>query len=166
MKKYYILLFGLAISFYACKKNTDSTSANGKTTVATNLNNDLMLKLVNEKRASGCNCGTTAMPPVAALSWNDLLASAALSHSKSMNSNNFFSHTSLNGASAGDRITAAGYKWTSYGENIASGQPTEQAVFDAWMNSEGHCKNIMGKNYKEMGIARDGKYWTQDFGSK
>ncbi|RYD80002.1 MAG: hypothetical protein EOP55_03340 [Sphingobacteriales bacterium] len=68
MKRQYILLFGIAIAFSACKKNITQTAAIADLSVATNLNNDLMLKLVNEKRAAGCNCGTTAMPRVGAIS--------------------------------------------------------------------------------------------------
>jgi uncharacterized protein YkwD len=169
MKKSYLALICVAFSIASCKKSDIDAVTNPSNTgnpVTTNLNNDLLLKLVNEKRASGCNCGTTVMPPVAALTWNNLLAAAALTHSKDMNANNYFSHTSLNGNSPGDRITTTGYKWSAYGENIAAGQPTEQAVFDAWITSEGHCKNIMSSLFKEMGAAKDGKYWTQEFGKQ
>lgn len=149
----------------SCEKNAEVQSENLQTTPASvGLNAELVLKLVNEKRSAGCNCGTTAMPPVAALKWNNLLAAAALAHSKDMDANNYFSHTSPDGRNAGDRITAAGYKWMAYGENIAAGQPTEQAVFDAWINSEGHCKNIMSAGFNELGAAKAGKYWTQEFG--
>lgn len=168
MNKFLLLYFCVFLFLISCKKNReiqpDAFPLNSGTAVSTGLNADLLLKLVNEKRSSGCNCGVTVMPPVATLKWNNLLAVAALVHSKDMNANNYFSHTSPDGRNAGDRITAAGYKWIAYGENIAAGQPTEQAVFDAWINSEGHCKNIMSTNYKEMGAAKDGKYWTQEFG--
>lgn len=166
--KILLLIFCVVVGFTSCKKTTmtieSATPENTGAPVATNLNNNLLLKLVNDKRTSGCNCGTTIMPPVSPLTWNNALAAAALSHSKDMNANNYFDHNSQNGKTPGDRIIAAGYKWTTYGENIAAGQPTEQIVFDAWINSEGHCKNIMNANFKEMGIAKDGKYWTQDFG--
>jgi len=33
------------------------------------------------------------------------------------------------------------------------------------LHSPGHCANIMNKNFREMGVARVGDYWTQDFGS-
>lgn len=168
MKKIFVLITVLAIGFTSCKKTAiDSETVapvNNGAAVITNLNNDFLLKLVNDKRIAGCNCGTTVMPPVAVLNWNNLLAAAALAHSKDMNANNYFDHNSQNGKNPGDRITAAGYKWTTYGENIAAGQPTEQVVFDAWINSEGHCKNIMNANFKEMGAAKDGRYWTQEFG--
>jgi uncharacterized protein YkwD len=83
-----------------------------------------------------------------------------------MYTNNYFNHTGLNGSSAGDRIIAAGYAWRSFGENIAKGYSTEQSVMDGWIRSEGHCKNIMNPGFKEMGVARVGTYWTQEFGSR
>ncbi|MDN3586747.1 CAP domain-containing protein [Pedobacter aquatilis] len=165
-----LVLLSAAPFIISCEKNSkilpekEVIPVNPGTLVSTGLNNELLLKLVNDVRTKGCNCGTTVMPPVAALTWNNLLAAAALTHSKDMNTNNYFSHTSLDGKNPGDRITASGYKWMSYGENIAAGQPNEQAVFDAWLSSEGHCKNIMNANFRDMGVAKDGRYWTQEFG--
>ena len=54
----------------------------------------------------------------------------------------------------------------AYGENIATGYTSEREVVDAWIKSPGHCKNIMNKAYKEMGVARVGNYWTQEMASK
>ncbi|MFC4211498.1 CAP domain-containing protein [Pedobacter lithocola] len=172
MKFAFLILLFLSISITSCKKNSlaidtsNEKPLNTRLAVNTNLNNDLLLKLVNDVRKAGCKCGSSIMPSVAPLAWNNLLAAAALAHSKDMNANNYFSHTSLDGKNAGMRITAAGYQWTTYGENIAAGQPNEQAVFDAWINSEGHCKNIMNANFKEMAVAKDGRYWTQEFAAK
>ena len=106
------------------------------------------------------------MPAVAVVTWNDKLAKAAYYHSVEMKSNDYFSHTGLNGSNAGQRITAAGYTWKTWGENIANGYTTEQAVVSGWLSSEGHCKNIMGINFKEMGVGRQGNYWTQVFAAK
>ncbi len=64
-----------------------------------------------------------------------------------MKTNNYFSHTGLNGSTAGQRITAAGYTWSAYGENIANGYSSEQAVINGWLGSEGHCKNIMSAEF-------------------
>jgi uncharacterized protein YkwD len=106
------------------------------------------------------------MPPVPELTWNGQLEQAALNHSIDMYQNDYFSHTGLNGSDPGKRITAAGYTWRTYGENIAKGQSSEQAVMDAWLKSEGHCKNIMGRNFREMGLGRAGNLWTQVFAAK
>lgn len=171
MKNALIILFGLAILLTSCGKEgtalqPETAKADPNIVVVTNLDNTLMIKLVNDKRVAGCTCGTTVMPPVPSLTWNNLLAAAASAHSKDMATNNFFAHESSNGKTVVDRYAAVGYKWISLAENIASGQTSEQTVIEAWLASEGHCKNMMSANVKEMGAAREGKYWTQDFGAR
>lgn len=52
------------------------------------------------------------------------------------------------------------------GENIAFNQPTAEAVVRAWMNSEGHRANILGRRYQKIGVGMaegTGPYWTQMF---
>jgi uncharacterized protein YkwD len=39
-------------------------------------------------------------------------------------------------------------------------------VVDNWLKSPGHCKNIMNKAFKEVGVGRVGDYWTQNFGAR
>lgn len=131
-----------------------------------NLDGDLILKLVNEKRSIGCKCGNIKMPAAPALVWSDVIATAAVGHSKDMDRKKFFSHTSSNGSTLKDRFNAVGYKWMLIGENIAMGQKDEYEVVNSWFNSPGHCMNLMNPDFKEMGAARVGKYWTQDFGKK
>ena len=79
--------------------------------------------------------------------------------------NNNLSHFE-NGKGPGDRIITEGYKWSAYGENIASGYATPQAVFQGWLNSSGHRANIENKHYKDVGFGIAGKYWTTDFATK
>ena len=159
---------GVFSLLYSCKKESAAPVPPGKPalTDSSGVNEPLLLQLVNAVRKSGCNCGTTAMPAVNPVAWNDLLTKAALAHSNDMVTHDYFSHTGFDNSSPGDRITLAGYHWTSYGENIAFNYPDEQAVMNAWLQSEGHCKNIMDGNFTEMGAAKVNAYWTQDFGSK
>ncbi len=162
-------IFILSIVFYSCKKEDVATIKDPEepeNTVVYNVSKNVILQLVNDVRLAGCNCGSTTMPPVNALTWNDQLGKAAYDHSLDMKNNGYFSHTGLNGSNPGQRIKAAGYNWTTYGENIANGYTTEQVVVNGWLKSEGHCKNIMGKNFKHMGVGRSGNYWTQVLGSK
>lgn len=160
------------VLFFSCKKTdaiADKSSGpnnNNSGNIVYNVNKAELLQLVNDVRATGCTCGTTVMPPAGNVVWNDDLAKAAYDHSVDMKTNNYFSHTGLDGSDPGQRIADAGYSWSTYGENIANGYPTEQAVMSAWLGSEGHCKNIMSANFSDMGVGRDGNYWTQDFGSK
>ena len=125
-----------------------------------NLNPEKILRLVNELRAAGCKCGDTNKPPVPELKWNDRLAKAAYLHCVDMKTHHIFDHTSSDGRKASDRITAAGYNYATYGENIARNYTNEDAVIKAWITSSGHCSNLMSKDYTNIGAGRDGAYWT------
>lgn len=172
--RFFTWILLLSILVVSCSKDdvvVDNTApgtneGGGSSPVVYNVNKATLLQLVNNVRKAGCNCGNTKMPPVAPVAWNDRLAKAGYDHSVEMNANNYFSHTGENGSSPGQRISAAGYAWKTYGENIAKGYTTEQAVVNGWINSEGHCKNIMNGKFKEMGAGRAGNYWTQVFGAK
>lgn len=135
-------------------------------TLPVTVNKSLMLDLVNEVRKKGCQCGDTYYAPAPAVTWNTQLELAAYNHSSDMYKNDYFAHNSLDGTTPGTRIEKAGYKWTAYAENIAKGYSTERSVVESWIKSEGHCKNLMNKMYKEMGVARVGMYWAQEFGAK
>jgi DNA-binding cell septation regulator SpoVG len=54
-------------------------------------------------------------------------------------------------------------KYGSFGENIAYGYTSSQAVFQGWMGSAGHRANILRANYGTIGCARYGNYWVQIF---
>jgi uncharacterized protein YkwD len=58
-----------------------------------------------------------------------------------------------------------GFAWRTVGENIARGQPTPAALVDAWMNSPGHCQNLLNPAFTQLGVGRYGQLWTQDFGA-
>ncbi|RII20216.1 RNA polymerase sigma factor RpoE [Streptomyces sp. YIM 130001] len=120
-----------------------------------------VVALVNSERAKQ-GCG-----PVTA---NSTLHEAGRRHSVDMAARDYFDHTSPDGKDPGDRITAAGYRWSTYGENIARGQQTAAQVMEGWMNSEGHRANILNCSFKEIGVgiheAGGGPWWTQVFGAK
>ena len=156
-------LFTLLVS---CSKSDVSEGLTDNASAASTVNKTVMLQLVNKARQKGCQCGDTYYYPVSTVSWNTQLETAAYSHSRDMSQNNYFSHTALEGSNGGVRIERAGYLWKTYGENIAAGYKNERDVVAGWLSSPGHCKNIMNTNFKEMGVARAGTYWTQEFGSK
>lgn len=128
------------------------------------------LQRVNEYRKSGYDCGSEGyFAPTKPLAWSTPLHSAASGHSTDMATHNYFSHTGLDGSEPGDRITGAGYAWSTWGENIAAGYDTVRSVVDGWMESDGHCANIMNPQFRDMGLACAqsdasdyGKYWTMD----
>ncbi|MFD3663636.1 CAP domain-containing protein [Streptomyces sp. NPDC058659] len=121
---------------------------------------DQVVALVNAERAKA-GCGP--------LSVNSTLTRAAQGHSEDMAARDFFDHTNPDGDGPGERVTAAGYPWSTYGENIAMGQSTPEQVMDSWMNSPGHRANILNCSFKEIGIgihSEGGPYWTQVFGAR
>lgn len=89
-----------------------------------------------------------------------------------MGTYNYFSHTDHLGQSPWTRMCNFGYCYNTYkAENIAAGYSTGAAVFTGWRNSSGHNANMLGVNYRVMGLARNfvagstyGWYWTNDFG--
>ena len=126
--------------------------------------------LTNAARAQARSCGSTFYAAAPALAYNSLLEQAAQDHAADMASKNYFSHTSLNGRTFSQRITAAGYSWRTAGENIAAGYATPEAVVQGWLQSPGHCANIMNPAFKDLGVgygygaASSYKhYWVQDF---
>lgn len=157
------ILFSIAVAF---TKPADSTGPVVVKSPVEAVNKTVLLQLVNGVRKRGCQCGDTWYPAAPPVTWNDLLEKAALRHSSDMSQKKYFSHTAPDGTGAGKRIAEAGYRWMYYGENIAMGYKNEREVITGWLNSPGHCKNIMNKNYKEMGVAKVNGYWTQEFGSK
>lgn len=103
------------------------------------------------------------------LTLNSKLSAAAQSYADYLAKSGKFSHTAKGTMSS--RVKDAGYKPKAVGENIAVGQPSVPTVLRSWMHSEGHKKNILSKNYTEVGfgIARDKKgrlLWVTDFGDR
>jgi uncharacterized protein YkwD len=144
--------------------------------------------LVNKERTS---------KKLTALRLNDALSRIARAHSADMARRNFFSHVNPDGQDPSTRGELAGYAcrkiYDSHfteglAENIFQGnlysrvriQGTEKTYdwnsaeeianesVDSWMNSPGHRRNILEKNYGEtgMGVAISGDdkvYVTQVF---
>ncbi len=158
-----------------------------------------MLELVNWARLNptqvasyygiGLNEGppsqTISSDPKQPLAMNLKLLSAARFHTQDMFTNEYFAHDGSAGEKFWDRITDAGYNWTTCGENIAYKGSTgtlkeTQTVFDleknlfvdAGISGRGHRLNILNDNFREAGIGvGSGTYKgynaymvTQDFG--
>ena len=157
------------------------------------------LKVINYARSIGRECkdndglksdGTPADPSrgsfsaVSPLTINNSLYDAALEHSTDLANSDTFSHDGSGtihdetGTLLGhkstyiERIEANGYtEYERIGENIAGGQATIEEAVHAWLESPGHCANIMKSIYEEMGLAKYENaastykvYWTNTFG--
>lgn len=131
-----------------------------------------ILNAVNAARAVPRNCGERAFAAAAPVVWNDALGAAALAHSRDMAARRHFGHQGSDGSMVASRATRAGYSWRLVGENIAAGQTSAAEAVAGWIDSPGHCANLMNPQFTEMGAGYEISrarlpgfvYWTQVFG--
>lgn len=121
-----------------------------------------VVELTNQERAK---------QGLKALKVDNGLAKMARDKSQDMADKGYFDHQSPTYGSPFDMMGSYGITYTSAGENIAAGQPTPQAVVDAWMKSPGHRANILNTSYSYIGVGyvkggSYGHYWTQEFINK
>ncbi len=128
------------------------------------------LDLVNEARARGTRCGTRWFAPAPPVRLSGTLGGVALGHANDMAEHDYFEHEDLAGRTPADRVRAVGYRETLVGENIAYGLRSADEAVRGWLDSPGHCENIMDPRFAEMGIAyaqgravKHGLYWVQVF---
>lgn len=134
-----------------------------------------VLLLVNEFRSQPADCGVEGQFEAAApLAMNPILRCSARLHSLDMFERDYFEHDTPDGVDPFERMAEAGFVGSGGGENIAFGQRSPQEVMDAWMESDGHCANVMRANFDTLGVGyhpgsqmRGGNsnYWTQNFGA-
>lgn len=121
-----------------------------------------VIELVNDHRTGkGLSRLAVSAPLTAAAEWKSLHMAGA----------GYFAHDDPApfSRSAFQRTKDCGYRGGSWGENIAYGYPTPQAVFSGWLSSPGHRANIENAGFTSIGVgagARNGRvYWTQSFGN-
>ena len=106
------------------------------------------------------------LPP---LKLEALLTKAAEVQSRDMAGRERMGHDGTDGSTPEQRVKRIGYHYQRTGENVAMGYRDVPQVIQAWMDSPGHRKNILG-DFTEIGLAKvvgeDGKpYWTAEFGT-
>jgi uncharacterized protein YkwD len=181
MRQAVVLLMALAFGIFAAvsvsavqprEAEAASVKVKGCTGTKVSLSNaeKAMLDLHNQKRAD------RKLPK---LCIHPALQRAAEAHSRDMMSRDYFAHDSKgSGTTFAQRLTRAGYRYRTAGENIAWGSgpyagPSNRMT--AWMKSPGHRVNILNGKFREVGIAAvSGTYkqydgatmWTADFGTR
>jgi uncharacterized protein YkwD len=63
----------------------------------------------------------------------------------------FYDHRDPDGLSVLERVQSIGYALSVVGENLASGQFTVERVFDGWMESPDHRRNLLDRDFREVG---------------
>ncbi len=129
-----------------------------------------VLAATNAVRATGADCGQYGMmDPAPPLQGDPNLNEAAQVHAVDMAENNFFSHTGSDNSSFVDRVRRTGFQGAPMGENIAGGGLEAAGVVQRWVDSDGHCRNLMNPSATKLGVGfvRGGPYgssWVQVFG--
>jgi len=134
-----------------------------------------VLLLVNEARSEPADCGSegrfAAAGPVV---MNQVLRCSARLQSLDMFERHFFGHTNPDGLDPFERMAAAGFHGAGAGENIAVGQTSPEQVMHSWMESDGHCANVMRPKFALLGVGYHpgaggrglgSNFWTQNFGA-
>lgn len=132
--------------------NTDSSITENSTAVSEFAQQ--VADLVNQERAK------EGLSP---LTLDVQLSEVAMLKAKDMYENNYFSHQSPTYGSPFDMMRANGISYQTAGENIAKGQQSPEEVMNAWMNSDGHRKNIMSNSFTKIGVAYYNGVWVQQF---
>ncbi|SHE33722.1 uncharacterized protein, YkwD family [Seinonella peptonophila] len=120
-----------------------------------------VIRLVNEERKKN------GLKP---LKTHQDLSFVARKKSADMCDNNYFNHDSPTYGSPEQMVNDHGISYYhGVGENIAEGYQTPAETINAWMNSEGHRRNILDPDYTHIGVGyvdgggTYGTYWTQQF---
>jgi uncharacterized protein YkwD len=134
-----------------------------------------VLRRINEIRALGRTCRAGQFSTGAPLRWSKRLASAAQYQSQQMALMHRMSHRDSRNGGLGERLRDHGYAYVAAAENVAVGYSSFEEVVQAWLDSEGHCENLMSDRAVESGLAcTDGggvgfgvehRYWTMVFGT-
>lgn len=120
-----------------------------------------VVDLVNTERAKQ---GLGSLKPLPAC------IAEAQAHAADMVTRAFFSHDSPTETST-QRFQRFGVGTGYYGENIALGYASPEAVMSGWMNSADHKANILGVHFSSMGVgvatnSSGVMYWVQCFSSQ
>lgn len=89
---------------------------------------------------------------------------AALDHSMSMASRDFFDFVGPDGVELGARIARSGYRGTT-GANLSHGYDTPEEAVDAWLADPGTRQSLLNPEYQQLGVGVSAQRWTIILGS-
>ena len=118
------------------------------------IDKELLVRLINKARTDGYGQYSSTTE----ITWSELAEQACVIQSSHMEQTDEFAHTWSDGTNFFMRLKSVGFSGTG-GENIAWGQHGEEQIIEAWLNSQGHCKNIMNPNYNSFAVSKNGVYW-------
>ena len=139
------------------------------------LSAEAAMQRLNEARLRGAACRAGTTSTAAPLTWSEHLAAAAQVQAAEMARLRRMSHLDSQNRGLADRLRAMGYRFSLAVENVGVGYSSLDEVVEAWLESEGHCENLMNSAALEFGLAcidasvadapEERRYWTLVLGA-
>ncbi|MGB0907051.1 MAG: CAP domain-containing protein [Maricaulaceae bacterium] len=85
--------------------------------------------------------------------FDEKLIKASQVHAEDLAKHGIAAHEGTDGSRHSDRVQRQAYYFSIAGENVATGQKSWEAVFDAWQKSDGHNVNLLMAEAVDFGIA-------------
>ncbi|MDC8785718.1 CAP domain-containing protein [Paucibacter sp. hw1] len=129
-----------------------------------------VLRDLNALRSQARQCGDHPFSAAEPLRWDSRLQASAQAYADEMARNDFFSHVDGEGRGLRYRVLRQGYSFRRVGENLAAGPQRLDEVITGWIDSAGHCENIMEPQFVDAGLAcvngpgRYARYWVLHLG--
>lgn len=169
-------LFTLALCLAGAVLTASEAVAEEPVACGATLTPDDVLRRLNDARARGRTCRPAGERVTGApLAWSSSLAAAALVQAREMALLNRMGHRDSENRGLGERLRSLGYRFSAAAENVAVGYPSLDEVVDAWLESEGHCENLMNAAVLELGLAcidgsaagarEERRFWTLVLGA-
>lgn len=98
------------------------------------------------------------------LVFNDVLKETSKKKACDMRDGKYFSHYDNNGQMSWHYFDESGIDWKYKGENLGEDLMGDEQVFDAWMDSPEHKKNILDPEFNQVGWYWCDRYVAQHFG--
>jgi uncharacterized protein YkwD len=157
-----ILLASVLVLALGCSSPASPTGVEADSSTSSAAANEMASLTNAERRQAGLPLFTVS----------PILMRAAQLHADQMAASGQMAHV-LPGArypEPQDRLSAVGYRWQAYAENVAYGQGSPASALSSWMGSSGHRANILNPGLTELGTAlargSDGRpYYVQVFGN-
>jgi uncharacterized protein YkwD len=117
---------------------------------------DDLYDALEDLRRSGATCGDEELPGVGPLELVPELRCAARLHAGDLVRHPELpvDHPGSDGSSALGRINAAGYGGVPRQELLASDFTSAQALVEAWVSDEGHCRAVLDDEIDHVGVAQ------------
>lgn len=138
---------------YPCSSQAASTDSLQHTnTIPAHHVTPELIELVNKHRDSQTVCDNERFYKSPAVTWDERIGHAALSHATDLAENHLRGHRSSDGTTTRDRFESFTPDFEYHAEIINYASSADEAIQE-WLDSPGHCKLMMREMFTHIGAA-------------